>query len=324
MAQQKFTNALQTALQSAQSEAHRFEHQNLTLEHLFYALLSQGEEGESSLPNILELAGVNLQSAKSSFEAKLKSYPKVQSSQSQLYPTPEFTKAMAFAETEAKKLQDEYLAPEHFVLALFQSACSRFESAKIFHELGLTENKFREALKKVRGNSRIQDEDPESKMNVLKKYCRDLTQAALDQKLDPVIGRDEEIRRVMQVLSRRTKNNPILIGEPGVGKTAIAEGLAIRIARGDVPESLKNKRILVLDLGALIAGAKFRGEFEERLKGVLKEVTEAEGEIILFIDEIHTLVGAGATEGAMDAANLLKPALSRGELHCIGATTLDE
>jgi ATP-dependent Clp protease ATP-binding subunit ClpB len=321
---QKFTNSLQTALQSAQSEAHRFENQNLTLEHLFYALLSEGEAGESSLPNLLELAGVNLQSAIKAFESKLKSYPKVQSSQSQLYPSPEFSKTMAFAETEAKKLNDEYLAPEHLVLALFQSPCSKFESAKIFKDLGLTLSKFNDALKKVRGNSRIQDEDPESKMNVLKKYCRDLTEAALDQKLDPVIGRDEEIRRVMQVLSRRTKNNPVLIGEPGVGKTAIAEGLAIRIARGDVPESLKNKRILVLDLGALIAGAKFRGEFEERLKGVLKEVTEADGEIILFIDEIHTLVGAGASEGAMDAANLLKPALSRGELHCIGATTLDE
>ena len=321
---QKYTNALQSALQNAQSEAHRFEHQTLTLEHLFYSLLSTGEENDSSLPNLLELAGVNLQSAKSTFEAKLRSYPRVQSSQGQLYPSPEFTKAMAFAEGEAKKLKDEYLAPEHFILALFQSACSGFESAKIFRDLGLTQAKFSDALKKVRGNSRIQDEDPEAKMNVLKKYCRDLTALANDQKLDPVIGRDEEIRRVMQVLSRRTKNNPVLIGEPGVGKTAIAEGLAIRIVKGDVPESLKNKRILVLDLGALIAGAKFRGEFEERLKGVLKEVTAAAGEIILFIDEIHTLVGAGATEGAMDAANLLKPALSRGELHCIGATTLDE
>ena len=321
---QKFTNSLQTALQNAQSEAHRFEHQNLTPEHLFYTLLKAGDESESSLPGLLELSGVNLQSAKKLFESKLKSQPKVQSTQSQLYPSPEFSKLTAFAEGEAKKLQDEFLAPEHFVLALFQSACSNFESTKAFKELGLSKAKFEESLKKVRGNSRIQDEDPESKMNVLKKYCRDLTELAHNQKLDPVIGRDEEIRRVMQVLSRRSKNNPVLIGEPGVGKTAIAEGLAVRIDKGDVPESLKNKRILVLDLGALIAGAKFRGEFEERLKGVLKEVNDAQGDIILFIDEIHTLVGAGASEGTMDAANLLKPALSRGELHCIGATTLDE
>ncbi len=321
---QKFTQSLQAALQNAQGEAHRFEHQNLTLEHLFYALLTQSGDEESSLPSLLELSGVNLQALKAAFENKLKSYPKVHSSSGQLYPSPEFQKAMAFAEGEAKKLKDEYVAPEHFVLALFNGACSGFESAKIFRDLGLTQAKFQESLKKVRGNSHIQDEDPESKMNVLKKYCRDLTAYAREQKLDPVVGRDEEIRRVMQVLSRRTKNNPVLIGEPGVGKTAIAEGLAVRIAKGDVPESLKDKRILALDLGALIAGAKFRGEFEERLKGVMKEVTASQGEIVLFIDEIHTLVGAGATEGAMDAANILKPALSRGELHCIGATTLDE
>jgi len=319
----KFTHTLEQALQAAQSEALQREHQELRLEHLLYAFVS-GDEEESSIAGVLSLAGVSLPALKAALENKLNTFPRVQTTSGQLYPSPEFQKVMAFAEGEAKKLHDEYLAPEHFILALFHGSVSHSDAAKILRDSGLTETKFRDALKKVRGNSRIQDAEPEGKMNILKKYTRDLTELAREQKLDPVIGRDEEIRRVMQVLSRRTKNNPVLIGEPGVGKTAIAEGLAIRIAKGDVPESLKNKRILVLDLGALIAGAKFRGEFEERLKGVLKEVTKSSGEIILFIDEIHTLVGAGASEGAMDAANLLKPALSRGELHCIGATTLDE
>ena len=321
---QKYTNSMMSALQGAQNEAHQREHQALVPEHLLYSFVSRGSEEESSIASILSLAGVNLTALRKSIEGKLLSLPKVLSSSAQLYPSPEFQKCMALADGEAKKLRDEYLAPEHFILALFQGGVQAFDSAKIMRDSGLSEARFREALQKVRGNTRIQDEDPESKMNVLKKYCRDLTTLAREQKLDPVIGRDEEIRRVMQVLSRRTKNNPVLIGEPGVGKTAIAEGLALRISTGDVPESLKDKRILVLDLGALIAGAKFRGEFEERLKGVLKEVTASKGEIILFIDELHTLVGAGASEGAMDAANLLKPALSRGELHCIGATTLDE
>lgn len=320
---QQFTHALEQAFGQAQSEAHQREHQELRIEHLLYAFLSPTGE-DTSIENLLSLSGVTVPAVKAALETRLKSFPRVMSGSAQLYPSPEFQKLMAFAEGEAKKLGDEYLAPEHFILGLFHSGVSQFESAKLLRDMGLTEKKFRETLSKVRGSSRIQDQDPEAKMNVLKKYCRDLTELARNQKLDPVIGRDEEIRRVMQVLSRRTKNNPVLIGEPGVGKTAIAEGLAIRIVKGDVPESLKNKRLLVLDLGALIAGAKFRGEFEERLKGVLKEVTAAAGEVILFIDEIHTLVGAGASEGAMDAANLLKPALSRGELHCIGATTLDE
>ncbi len=315
---------MMSALQAAQSEAHQREHQALGPHHLLFSLISGGAGEESSVGSLLSVSGVNLKALKATLEQKLGAVPKVLSGSAQLYPTPEFQKLLALSEGEAKKLKDEFVAPEHFILAHFAGSVSGYDSVRTLKDAGLVESKFREALMKVRGNSRIQDEEPESKMNVLKKYCRDLTALARDQKLDPVIGRDEEIRRVMQVLSRRTKNNPVLIGEPGVGKTAIAEGLALRIANGDVPESLKDKRVLVLDLGALIAGAKFRGEFEERLKGVLKEVTESAGEIILFIDEIHTLVGAGASEGAMDAANLLKPALSRGELHCIGATTLDE
>jgi ATP-dependent Clp protease ATP-binding subunit ClpB len=323
---QKFTNSFQQILQQSQSEALQREHQEWRIEHILKAMVElQGEGGEeSSITAVLSLAGASIPALKAAVDVKLKSFPKVLSGSSQLYPSAELQKALAFAEAEAKKMKDEYIAPEHFVLALFHSSLTATDSGKLIRDTGVTETKFRDALKKVRGNSRIEDQDPEGKMNVLKKYCRDLTELAKNQKLDPVIGRDEEIRRVMQVLSRRTKNNPVLIGEPGVGKTAVAEGLSIRIAKGDVPENLKNKRLLVLDLGALIAGAKYRGEFEERLKGVLKEVTAAEGQIILFIDEIHTLVGAGATEGAMDAANLLKPALSRGEMHCIGATTLDE
>ncbi len=321
---QKYTNSMVNALQSAQSEAHQREHQSLTAEHVLFSLASDAREEETSVASLLSLSGVNLTALRKSLEQALNSLPKVRSGSAQLYPAPELQKLLALSEAEAKKLKDEYLAPEHFVLAHFAGSVSSFSTVRILKDAGLRESVFRESLQKVRGNARIQDEEPESKMNVLKKFCRDLTALAREQKLDPVIGRDEEIRRVMQVLSRRTKNNPVLIGEPGVGKTAIAEGLALRISTGDVPESLRDKRILVLDLGALIAGAKFRGEFEERLKGVLKEVTAAKGGIVLFIDEIHTLVGAGASEGAMDAANLLKPALSRGELHCIGATTLDE
>jgi ATP-dependent Clp protease ATP-binding subunit ClpB len=321
---QKLTNSTQEALQQAQAEAIRRENQELQPEHLLYSLIQSTDAEASLVANILELAGVNLAALKRSTEAALKRLPQVSGGSGQIYTSPALNRWLVLAEDEAKKIGDEYVSGEHFMLALFSSQLKSTPTALALIDAGLDRKKLEAAIKKVRGNSKIEDVEPEAKMQVLKKYCRDLTALAREQKLDPVIGRDEEIRRVIQVLSRRTKNNPVLIGEPGVGKTAIAEGLAQRIIRGDVPEGLKQKRLLVLDLGALIAGAKFRGEFEDRLKSVLKEVSAADGEVILFIDELHTLVGAGAAEGSMDASNMLKPALARGELRCIGATTLDE
>lgn len=319
----KFTQKAQEAIQAAQNEAIRREHQELQPEHVIYALLEDVQEGV--VPNMIQLAGVNLPSFKARLENALSKFPRIGGAGSgQLYSSGLLNKMWVQAEDEAKKLGDEYVSGEHFILALFGSGFKGSPIAKLFEEVGLKRDTFVSAVQKVRGGAKIQDAEPEGKYQTLKKYCRDLTEAARAQKLDPVIGRDEEIRRVIQVLSRRTKNNPVLIGEPGVGKTAIAEGLASRIVHGDVPEGLKEKRLLTLDLGALLAGAKYRGEFEERLKSVIKEVVAAEGEIILFIDELHTLVGAGKTDGAMDASNMLKPALARGELRCIGATTLDE
>jgi ATP-dependent Clp protease ATP-binding subunit ClpB len=320
----KFTNSTQEALQQAQAEAIRRENQELQPEHLLYAFLESGDVDSAVVPNMLQIAGVNLSALKARVSSELAKLPKVSGGSGQVYASPVFNRLMVLAEDEAKALGDEYVSGEHFLLALFHAQFKTHNAAKILADSGLTKAKLNQAIQSVRGGNKIQDAEPEGKYQALKKYCRDLTELANKQKLDPVIGRDEEIRRVIQVLSRRTKNNPVLIGEPGVGKTAIAEGLAQRIAHGDVPESLKNKRILVLDLGALIAGAKFRGEFEDRLKSVLKEVSAAEGQIVLFIDELHTLVGAGAAEGAMDASNMLKPALARGELRCVGATTLDE
>lgn len=320
----KFTHSAQEALQRAQAEAIRREHQELQPEHLLLALLASEDEGTAIVPNLIQAAGGNLSALKSRAEAALGRLPRVSGGSGQIYASPSFNRLMVLAEDEAKAMGDEFVSGEHFFVTLFSKQLKDLPAAKALMESGLNAEAIRAAIKKVRGGARITDAEPEGKYRVLEKYCRDLTDLARKRKLDPVIGRDEEIRRVVQVLTRRTKNNPVLIGEPGVGKTAIAEGLAQRMADGDVPEGLKEKRLLVLDLGALIAGAKFRGEFEERLKSVLKEITSAEGSVILFIDELHTLVGAGAAEGAMDASNMLKPALARGELRCIGATTLDE
>jgi ATP-dependent Clp protease ATP-binding subunit ClpB len=313
----RLTEKTQEALRAAQSEALRRGNQQVDVEHLLAALLAQ-EGGLAA--SILKRAGANIDALKTRLDQDLDRLPKVSGptgAPEQIYVTARLNKLFTKAEDEAKNLKDDYISVEHFLLAAV-------DDTKAFKELGITRDRLMQALREVRGSQRVTSKNPEATYEALEKYGRDLTKSAAAGKLDPVIGRDEEIRRVIQVLSRRTKNNPVLIGEPGVGKTAIVEGLAQRIVRGDVTEGLKEKRIVSLDMGALIAGAKFRGEFEERLKAVLKEVLDSNGEIILFIDELHTVVGAGKAEGSMDAGNLLKPMLARGELHCIGATTLDE
>ena len=314
----KLTVKAQEALQEADTIAHEYSHQAIDIPHFLKALVDQ-EDGV--IPPLLDRLGVDRSRFSSGIDAVLNSLPKVYGSNAQVMMAPELSNILNAAGKEADKLKDDYISTEHIFLTILDSNTA---SADILKKNGISRDGVLSALQELRGNQRVTDQNPEGKYQVLDKFCKDLNELARRNKLDPVIGRDEEIRRVMQVLSRRTKNNPVLIGEPGVGKTAIAEGLAGRIVSGDVPDSLKNKRLLALDLGALIAGAKFRGEFEERLKAVISEIAAADGNIILFIDELHTLVGAGAAEGSTDASNLLKPALARGELHAVGATTLDE
>ena len=316
---EKYTKNTQQAVLDSRDLALENGNQTMDVEHLHLALLNQKD---GLIPKLIESMGVSYNNIKKAVESEVNKLPKVSGNIEGMYQTRRYAEIMTRAEKIAETMKDEFVSVEHLYLAMIEE--KNTPSARIFSDFGITKDKFLESLSKVRGNQRITSQNPEDNYDALNKYGRDLVEMARQGKLDPVIGRDSEIRHTIQILSRRTKNNPVLIGEPGVGKTAVIEGLAQRILKGDVPEGLKDKTIFALDMGALIAGAKYRGEFEERLKAVLNEIEKSDGRILLFIDEIHNIVGAGATEGSMDAGNLLKPKLARGELHCIGATTLDE
>ncbi|MDH4136867.1 MAG: ATP-dependent Clp protease ATP-binding subunit, partial [Anaerolineae bacterium] len=319
----RFTERAQDAAMRAYEILQRYSHNQVDTEHILLALL---EQPEGVIPQVLENLGVDINTIQSRLDEVLKASPKMPpfppSALGQVYITPRLKRVIDLANEEANRLKDAYVSTEHIFLAIASE--KNTPAARILSEAGVTKQRVYEAIEQVRGGQRVTDPHAESRYRTLEKYSRDLSQLAREGKLDPVIGRDDEILRVMQVLSRRTKNNPVLIGEAGVGKTAIVEGLAQNIVADDVPEILMGKRIVSLDLGAMVAGTRFRGEFEERLKATIEEIQRAEGEIILFIDEIHTVVGAGAASGAIDASNMMKPALARGELRCIGATTLDE
>ena len=318
----QFTQKSLEAVQSAQTIAQEYGNQQIEQAHLLYALLKQ-ENG--LIPQLLGNLGLTVPSFEAAVRAEVEKLPRVSvggREAGKIYIAPDVDKALSTAESIAGSMKDEYVSVEHLFLALLDTANSSLKD--LYRTYNITREGVLKALTAVRGNQRVTSDNPEETYDALKKYGSDLVERARQNKLDPVIGRDDEIRNVIRILSRKSKNNPVLIGEPGVGKTAIAEGLAQRIVKGDVPNSLKDKTIFALDMGSLVAGAKYRGEFEERLKAVLSEVRKSEGRILLFIDELHTIVGAGKTEGAMDAGNLLKPMVARGELHCIGATTLNE
>ncbi|MFC2010735.1 ATP-dependent Clp protease ATP-binding subunit [Chloroflexota bacterium] len=319
MRQERFTEQAQEALALSQELVHQYHHNQWDVEHILLALLQQ-ERG--LVGDILRELGLDVEEVKRQAEAVLDKIPKIAYETTQIYATPRITQLLQAATTEADRLKDEFIGTEHLLIAI--AGEEKGEAVGILKSFGIDQEKVFQALQKLRGGHRVTDARAESKYRSLEKYGRDLTEMGRQGKLDPVIGREDEIKRVMQVLSRRTKNNPVIVGEAGVGKTAVAEGLAQKIVADDVPDSLKERRVVALDMGALVAGSKFRGEFEERLKAVIDEVRQAQGEVILFIDEIHTVVGAGAAEGSIDASNMLKPALAHGELQCVGATTLDE